>query len=414
MLVRALPLWAALYFGVSIGEVSLAGNRQESFHLYEIGPKGVAAAALAPQGPQVAVLKHADIQRGASGYWDGAYDDLEIWDFHAQKLLLERRKLWQVNSGEGNKRLQWEAGFPRSLAYTPDGRKLIFSDGKVLYVFDITDYHEVRRFPFTFTKLEDHEGEAVCIRVSPNGEEIAVRLRELRWNGKTFESAGPLLLQVYSLESGHLEREWKFENSVNSWDRGLSWSTDGIYLVTDLISSEQAVGASVIPTGFADLRVVNVKTGQLSTEINTSSPSLITDVAFIGNGTVVTAGGKDSLRLWDAKAGMMVREIPSTPNGVHYHVQVSSDGQVVLGYVGKDRVIESYVKSVEQRFRLWDGGTWNVLFTSPPIHWPPGAEGQDSSIFAAEELRFALSPNGKIVMVWRQDIKAPIYVYEVK
>ncbi len=230
------------------------------------------------------------------------------------------------------------------------------------------------------------------------------------------------MLRVFSLASGSLKREWTFQGS-NGFDRGLSWSPDGTELVTTLISYEQNDGAASIPKNFPDLRVVNVTTGQLTSEVMTGSPSGISDVAFVGNEAVMTvssypgASFRDRsgvLRLWNIKTGTILQEITSPPNGVHYDVQVSQDGRVLLGYAGKSRVVESYVVDAEQRFRLWDTTTWNVLFTSPPIAKLPDVSKDDFSIFAGQKLHFAVSQNGKQVMVWRQDIEAPIYLYDLE
>jgi hypothetical protein len=420
MPVGALSRRLLLCLAVTFGALCLAGIKQQPFRLYEINPHGVVAAALLPGGSQAALIKHDDIV-GASGNWDGAHDDLQVWDFLGQKLLLEKQNIWHVSPGQENKRLRWESAFQRSLAYTPDGRELVFCDGMAVHVFDTVDYHELHQFSVTTARTENQEWKVESLRVSPDGQEVAVRLHVSGWNNDVQGSFG-IMLRVFSLESGSLKREWTFQGS-NGFDRGLSWSPDGTELVTTLISYEQAVGAASIPKNFPDLRVVNVTTEQLTSEVMTGSPSDISDVAFVGNEAVMTVssypgaslrGRSGVLRLWNIKTGTILQEIASPPNGVHYDVQVSQDGHVLLGYAGKSRVVESYVVDAEQRFRLWDTTTWDVLFTSPPIAKPPDVSKDNSSIFAGEALHFAISQNGKQVMVWRGDIKAPIYLYDLE
>jgi WD40 repeat protein len=420
MPVGALSRRSLLCMAVTFGALCLAGIKRESFRLYEINPQGVDAAALTPSGSQAALIKHHDVL-GASGNWDGAYDDLQVWDFPGQKLLLEKQNIWHVSPGQENKRLQWESAFQRSLAYTPDGRELVFCDGMAVHVFDTVNYHELRQFSVTPARTENQEWNVESLRVSPDGQEVAVRLYQSDSNNDAADSVR-LMLRVFSLESGSLKREWTFQDSMNGSDRGLSWSPDGTELVTNLISHEQSVGAASIPKNFPDLHVVNATTGQLTSEIITGSPTDTADVAFVGNGVVVTVGaypgvgfhGRGILRLWSIKTGNLLQEIASPPNGAHDDVQVSQDGHVLLGYAGKSRVVQDYVVYAEQRFRLWDTATWNVLFTSPPIAKPPNVGKDDFSIVAGVAWNFAISQNGRQVMVWRQNIKAPIYLYDLE
>ncbi len=165
MPVGALSRRLLLCLAVAFGSLCLAGIKQESFRQYEINPQGVDAAALTPSGSQAALIKHDDIV-GASGNWDGAYDDLQVWDFPGQKLLLEKQNIWHVSPGQENKRLHWESAFQRSLAYTPDGRELVFCDGMAVHVFDTADYHELRQFSVTPARTENQEWKVESLRVS--------------------------------------------------------------------------------------------------------------------------------------------------------------------------------------------------------------------------------------------------------
>jgi WD40 repeat protein len=385
-----------------LANICLGGPKQQSFHLYQLKPGGTGAAALSPDGSRVAAKDIERVGGESSGKW---FDVLQIWDFRSGKLSFERKlNFWDVSSGD--RRLIVQSGFPRSLAYTPDGRQLVYCDGTAVKIFDTSEYREIRAFPVTPATPEGPLWEVHRMSVSHDGSEVAVAESEL--DTKFWTTSG-ILVSVYSLTSGTLEHTWKFETALSSSALGLAWSPNGKRLALTLIPNDGvADGPQVSRDSFPDLRVANLGLETDIMEINTGHSA--GDVAFVGDDAVVAVSGtaafgsgrKDSLRLWDIQKGKLVREIPSPPDGAHYHLQVSQDGKVVLGYIGKDHRNENFVDTAEQRFRLWDTSSWDVVFTSPPIPDP----------LDARDIRFALSPDGNLILVWWRSVKGPIYVYE--
>ena len=388
-----------LCFSTLVANVCLAGSDQQPIHLNQLKLGGTLAAALAPDGSRVAAIT----SEGLDGEWSGkAFDVLQIWDYRAEKLLIERKvNSWNVS--RENPILVAESNFAKSLAYTPDGRQLVYCDGKVIHIFDVSEYAEVRAFSVTPEKAEKQEWQVQSMSLSPNGKEIAVRLMESKWENNSFWPTSRLLVSLYSSSTGALEYQREFDAAMGSIGEGLAWSPDGLQVATILYPSE---GTSSAPN-FADLQIFGISRKD---PLSIHTEHLAGDVLFLGNARVLTvssmpafgSGKKDSLRLWDIQKGKLEREIPSAPDGVHYHLKLSQDGRVVLGYVGRDRRNENFVDTVEQKFRLWDAASWSVVLTSPPIPGP----------LDARNIRFALSATGNVIMVWWQNVKGPIYVYE--
>ena len=396
-----------LYFGpmlclsTFVSNGSLAMPNQQPFRVYELKLGSTLAAALAPDGSRVAAIT----SEREGGEWSGkAFDVLQIWDFRSEKLLVERKvRFWDVLSGD--RVLVMESNFPRSLAYMPDGRQLVYCDGRALHVFVTSEYREVRTFSVTPTTSGWPLWKVSHMIPSPDGGKLAVKLQA--WAEKGITSG--VLVSIYSLVSGTLERTWKFETALADVGDGLAWSLDGKRLAFTLIPNDGILsGPQVSRENFPDLRVAELRPETNTTEINTGYSA--GDVAFVGDDAVVSvsenpafgSSRKDSLRFWDIQKGKLEREIPSPPDGAHYHLQISQDGRVLLAYIGKDRRNENFVDTAEQRFRLWNTSSWDVVFTSPPIQGP----------LNARDIRFALSPTGNLILVWWQNVKGPIYVYE--
>jgi WD40 repeat protein len=383
------------FIALSLSTISSVRAREQSFTSYELRLNAVLAAALAPDGTRVAVVTSGTSSREAS-------DDLQVWDFRAQRLLFERKaKIGEQHDGIA------ERAFPRSLAFTPDGQTLVYCDGAVAHIFDASHYDEVRSFPVT----SDPVSQVRNMRISSDGKEMAVRVIK---PDRDFYFHGGFLLNIYDLKSGVLKRSQKFESALDELgDSGIAWSPDGTRLALILEPTHEQVykrGIEETLATFPELAII----GSDSAEIRVRTEHWAGDLAFVGNESIVSvaretasgSAGKDSLRLWDAKAGKLQRQMPSKPDGAHDHVQVSRDGRILLAYAGKDRRDESSVSAVhEPRFRLWDTATWAVLFTSPPLRFA-------ARQFDPQELQFALSSNGGLIMVWDSVEAAPVCFYE--
>src|SRR5262250_3096363 len=81
-----------------------------------------------------------------------------------------------------------------------------------------------------------------------------------------------------------------------------------------------------------------------------------------------------SIKFWNINSGKVIRQITAAPDSVHYFLDVNSSGTRVLGYVGKEKRVENFNDSVDQRFRIWDLASGKVVATSPDLPRPNQSE----------------------------------------
>jgi WD40 repeat protein len=153
---------------------------------------------------------------------------------------------------------------------------------------------------------------------------------------------------------------------------------------------------------------MDVKTGETLAGVNTkyfAGPVLFgpNDTLLTGSTNDDRTGDKyDSVKVWGAQTGKLLREITDPRTGVHYQLYLSADGKLLLGYTGTEKPVENFVNIDTQQFQIWDFASGKVLATSPkflPIgNQPP---------------RLQLSPDGKFVLVWWGDGTAKPVAYEI-
>jgi WD40 repeat protein len=372
-----------------------------SVEIYELPVHGVLASALAPDGVRVATVtsKRTSDARQMSDY-------LQIWDVRARKAVIELDvKVWSAPPND--KSLAAEATFPRSLAYTPEGRELVYCDGTTAHVLDTSDYHELSSFSLTPRTVSGSLWEIRVMRLSPDGKRIAVTA--LKWSDQGIMSG--LSLGVYSLLTGRVENTRNFEAALDDVDTGLAWSPDGSELGVVLAPNDGHFdGQQISRENFSDVRVIR---GEKEISIRTGYSA--SDVAFVGNhelatvpaGPALDRAGQNTIRIWNTETGQLMREIPSPPSGAHYVIRVSGKSNAVLAYVGRDRRKENFPETVEQRFRLWDVQSLQPLDTSPLIPIPPHLS------YTGDLIRFRISSDGKLILVWWDGAeRAPVYLFE--
>ena len=165
---------------------------------------------------------------------------------------------------------------------------------------------------------------------------------------------------------------------------------------------------SVCFPGVENVRVVDVKSGDMLTGANTKY--LAGPVLFGPNDTLLTGsinndrGGYalDTIKVWDARTGKLLREITSPRTGVHYRLDFSRDGKLLLGYTGTEKPVENFVTVDTQQFQIWDFASGQTVATSPEF-----APNKD------EIPQIQLSADGEFVIVWWGNGFAKPFVYGV-
>jgi len=158
---------------------------------------------------------------------------------------------------------------------------------------------------------------------------------------------------------------------------------------------------------------MDVKSGEKATGVNTKY--VAGPVLFGPNETLLTGSVNDdrkgykydTVKIWDARTGKLLREITNPHAGVHYRLDLSADGKLLLGYTGTEKPVENFVNVDSQQFQIWDFASGKLIATSPRIY-------PVNNVILPPEIQ--ISPDGRFVLVsWGQASpppNAPV-VYEV-
>jgi hypothetical protein len=224
------------------------------------------------------------------------------------------------------------------------------------------------------------------------------------------------LVRVYDLTSGTILQKWDM--------------TKGPFLFGDVAISPSGneMAVSHVPTNFTgvaakavqNLELFDVNTGKSTLQVKTGH--LPGRISFVGEGRLATGDTTvtqpfyrlPEIKLWDTNNGQFIRQFGDPKVGARRFVGASSDGNVILGYIPKEVSREAaftpaWNDTLQQRFRLWDGGTGQIIATSPPflpiLRIDPS--GTDPSL--------ELSANGRAVLVfWNYRWGTqPIYVFSI-
>ncbi|MGH9710186.1 MAG: WD40 repeat domain-containing protein, partial [Candidatus Acidiferrales bacterium] len=394
-LVTSLPCLCAL----SAGAQAEKEKTQTSFRIYEVDTGwGTYDARFSPNGQLLAVDSYR---------WEDTselIEQIQIWDFRNSRLVasktLARQKMPKVDDA-GLKR-----GFVR---YADAGKKIIAcacNEGR-LFVLDSKTLAELQNIDlgksgwpqFPSNSADEAANGVMAIAATSEENRVAVLL--------TWGLAKASELRVYDLASGSLARKWNFPNFDFG---GISIDPEGSRVAISLLPFSP--GERPLPSRVRNVFIYDVYSGEIASEFNTGY--LAAEVRFVGSDTVATVSAevglgahkKDGIRLLDVKTGRLLREILSPPTGVRYHLEVSGNGKTALGYVAKEvnhwwwfdpaSVVTEY-----ERFRLWDLATGSVMATSPDL----------PSMITSH---FALSPNGKVVLIYPAAAGGPLVFYELR
>jgi WD40 repeat protein len=371
-----------------------ATPQPEAYRLFSLGLNelnfGVQAATFTPGGQGIALVGKRVTAPGVKVY----AENLELWDFRNKQLLFHEN----LTTGD-------DAGLPKSLTYIDDGKRLLYCDGLDIRVLETAHFHEIARFPVGWM-IERPSKRVVVIEsaVSNDGREFAALLGwETGKVGYTNELTH-FAVRIYDMDSGKVMREQTLTFERPAVIPGFAMSQDGTKVAWTVWQPEREIQPDT-----RNLYILDVATGQ-SADISTGRPE--GEVAFaakdrllsISFNPALTEFQNDGINVWNTVTAKLSGLIPSTPNGVHHRLAVSSDGRIGLGYVGRDKSNENFIDFDKQQFRLWELNTGNVLFTSPLIE--PVIQDDFGPMFQ-------LSPDGHLVLVSWPNRDAPVLVYEL-
>jgi WD40 repeat protein len=259
-----------------------------------------------PSGPDVVCVAFGpDSRRVASGSWD------------------QRARVWGVPDGAQQACFPVPDNVVRSVAFSPDGRRLAGASSSQARIWDLADGREL-------VCLRDHGGQVRSVAFAPDGRRVAtgatdgaVRL----WDAATgerlacFRGPDPV---------GIPPSLWHHYSGVLA----LAWSPDGRFLAA----------------GYRDrvVRVWDARHGGPVAELF-GHAGRVHAVTFTADGRRIASGSEDgTVRLWHTEGGRPLAPLRGHKNRVT-QVRFAAQGQRLLSH-GQDVTL-----------RLWDAGTGEEL-----------------------------------------------------
>jgi WD40 repeat protein len=367
---------------------------------YHLNVENVHACAFAPDSHSVALLYWKDHLLSETPWKDVYTTYLAVWDLKTGRV--EEKLKWDYTSN--SKRDPWP-NQARYIRYSDEGHYLVVLGATAIRVLDTATYTEVKKIAYDPPKepvpFQGIIWATVGLSLTPDGSRAAVAI-------SSSGGAGGGFVRVYDLKTGQVVREWKLREGVFSVS-DVALSADGERVAVSWLPSEPSSDPEAfIPTGTDNVRVMDVKTGE--TLAGVSTKYFAGPVHFGPNGTLLTGSinddrkgySLDTIKVWDAKSGKLLREINAPHTGVHYRLDLSHDGKLLLGYTGTEKPVENFVTVDTQQFQIWDFASGQPIATSP--EFGPNKD---------EIPRIQLSADGKFVVVWWGDGFAKPVVYEV-
>jgi WD40 repeat protein len=403
---RRLMTRAEVMLGVIFGVITcpvgiaMSAGPVPDWKTYYLGVGNVRACTFTPDSQTVAFLYLKNHQVPETPWKDVYTSSLAVWDFETGKT--EEKLKWDyTGAGRGD---SWYFQ-SRYIRYSSDGRYLVVLDPTTIRVLDAKSFTEVKQIAYESPKesvaFKGDIWEMVGLSLTSDGSRAAVAISS---------SAGALggFIRVYDLRTGRILREWRLHDGV-LYVTGVALSADGERVATSSLPvGRSSEPEAFIPSGVQNVRVLDVKSGEMLTGVNTNY--VAGPVLFGPRDTLLTSSinadrkgyGLDSIKVWDAQTGKLLREITNPHAGVHYRLDLSADGKLLVGYTGTEKAVENLVNIDTQQFQVWDFTSGRVIATSPkfgPIKLEPP--------------QIQLSPDGRFVVVWWGDGFAMPLVYEV-
>lgn len=285
---------------------------------------GLTAVAFSPDGGRV--LSGGDdvsVWRLASGkremhtsLGDGKYDGTlsiifspdgnQILSGHYDKTL----KLRDARTGKLIRSFEGHSGIVTSLAFSPDGRKIISSGGGVLD--SIWKGIPSTQFDGSLRLWDVETGENT---LTLEGHSSAVQAIALSPDGKQLLSASVNEVKLWDLGSGTVLRTFP-GGTFSGFYQAVAFSPDGHYAL---------IGASQDKT----VKLLDLGTGQEVRSFK-GHTNFIMSVAFSPDGKLALSGSRgNSVKLWDVATGKELRTMKGHSGGIS-SVAFSPDGRLVL------------------------------------------------------------------------------------
>ncbi|MHB8755675.1 MAG: WD40 repeat domain-containing protein [Candidatus Acidiferrales bacterium] len=386
-----------------------AAGGKLGWKVHKLSVDDVKACAFTPDGSEVAFVYLTHYPPGLAKSASELYTytiHLALWDFRTGRVVEKRQ--WKY--AEKNPQDPWAAG-PIYLRFTDGGRRLIYFDVEAIRIFDVPGFKLEKQVPFSWPPGAKYFGtipwNIAGFSVDADGSRAAVGMA-------SFPARPGGIIRLYDLSTGNVIREWKIGAEATGV-YGVAVSANGNRVAASWTPlSPSSDPERFIPPDMGNVRVMEVATGRVLTTMSTNYYA--GPVLFGPNDTLLTGsinpdlrGYKyDSVKVWDARTGKLLREITNPRVGVHYRLSLSPDGKLLLGYIGTEKARENFVDISSEQFEIWDFATGKAVATSPEI--PPLFK--TAPHFGDFPPSLELSPDGRYVLLSWDGFAKPI-VYEI-
>ena len=376
-----------------------ATSQQETgWKAYKLDVENVRACAFTPHGQTVAFVYLTDHLLSEKPWHVTYTSHLALWNLETGNI--EEKSKWEYTSTDQGD--AWPSQ-PRYLEFTANGNYLVFFEPAALRVVDARTYTEVKRLSYEEPKETFvNDGWAIAdFSLAADGSRVAIGITS------TIGANGGFV-RIYDLGTGQVVREWRVHDGVR-YLTGVALSQDGERVAaSSLPVARSSDPETFIPAGINNVRVMDIQTGKTITEVNTKY--VAGPLLFGPNNTLLTGSinndrkgySLDTIKVWDARTGKLLREIADPRTGVHYRLYLSPDGKLLLGYTGTEKPVEDFVTVDTQQFQIWDFASGQVVASAP--QFGPNKD---------EVPRIQLSADGKFVVVWWGNGFAKPFVYAV-
>jgi len=386
----------------------------------------VEGATLSPNGSAIALVTSKLTPSEAPNEGD-KNAVVEIWSIEKAKYIarLNLSSFHYLLRG-GIPKPETRAG-ERFIRYASDGKLLVY-DGEDLHVLESSSGTapepaslQLRETQRIHLDLALPQGNTLVhsMEVTRDGSRAALGICNPR-------EGSSLTIRVYDLLSRSILQQWKFGTGcVFSGFSSLSWDSQGARLAVSLPYSAGSPHPFSFLMNKNHVYVLDVKSGKILHDIRTGY--IAGPICFASNETVLTASlnadssyfREDTIREWNVNTGRLVREIGGPPQGVHSLLALSADGNLILGYTGREKPVEHFLENEYLEFGLWDHQTGRLVATSGHIERPRPSNpldkqvGRGHSSFGGGNDRMVMAEAGNKVLVWWQQSSRPFLIYDI-
>ena len=229
-------------------------------------------------------------------------------------------KLWDVESGKHIRSMNGHRHHILSLAFTPDGSRIVSTDGGDL---------DVKKIPAVIRvwaaangellhELEQHTKYSYSIAISPDGNQLV--------------SVGDGELLIWDLQTGQ-----QIENLAIAGEKAVAWSPNG---------------DSIASTKSGTIRIWDHRTGKETSRFKASG---VSSLAYSPDGNVLAAAhGDGKVRLWEVTTGNLLASFVGHSEHWVFHVVFSPDGQHIAS-VARDMQLKVWPVRNEDHFSVFSG-----------------------------------------------------------